>query len=68
MATHANILAHLMGRDDSLKKTLMLGGIGSRRRRGQQRMRFFFKMDSGTSLVVQWLRQHFQCKGHRFDP
>ena len=30
---------HLMGRVDSLEKTLMLGGIGSRRSRGQQRMR-----------------------------
>ena len=30
---------HLMGRADSFEKTLMLGGIGSRRRRGQQRMR-----------------------------
>ena len=30
---------HLMQRTDSLKKTLMLGGIGGRRRRGQQRMR-----------------------------
>ena len=32
--------AHLMGRVDSLEKTLMLGGIGSRRRRGRQRMRW----------------------------
>ena len=31
---------HLMQRVDSLKKTLMLGGIGGRRRRGQQRMRW----------------------------
>ena len=31
---------HLMGRVDSLKKTLMLGGIGGRRRRGRQRMRW----------------------------
>ena len=31
---------HLMGRIDSLEKTLMLGGIGGRRRRGQQRMRW----------------------------
>ena len=31
---------HLMRRVDSLKKTLMLGGIGSRRRRGRQRMRW----------------------------
>ena len=30
---------HLMRRVDSLQKTLMLGGIGGRRRRGQQRMR-----------------------------
>ena len=30
---------HLMQRDDSFEKTLMLGGIGGRRRRGQQRMR-----------------------------
>ena len=30
---------YLMGRVDSLEKTLMLGGIGGRRRRGQQRMR-----------------------------
>ena len=32
---------HLMRRIDSLEKTLMLGGIGSRRRRGQQRMRWW---------------------------
>ena len=31
---------HLMQRFDSLEKTLMLGGIGGRRRRGQQRMRW----------------------------
>ena len=31
---------HLMGRADSLEKTLMLGRIGSRRRRGHQRMRW----------------------------
>ena len=31
---------HLMRRADSLEKTLMLGGIGGRRRRGQQRMRW----------------------------
>ena len=30
---------HLMGRVDSMEKTLMLGGIGDRRRRGRQRMR-----------------------------
>ena len=31
---------HLMGRVDSLEKTLVLGGIGGRRRRGRQRMRW----------------------------
>ena len=31
---------HLMGRLDSLEKTLMLGGIGGKRRRGRQRMRW----------------------------
>ena len=33
-------VGHLMQRADSLEKTLMLGGIGSRRRRGRQRMRW----------------------------
>ena len=33
-------LGHLMGRVDSLEKTLMLGGIGGKRRRGRQRMRW----------------------------
>ena len=32
--------SHLMGRVDSLEKTLMLGGIGGRKRRGRQRMRW----------------------------
>ena len=39
---------HLMQRVDSLEKTLMLGGIGGRRRRGQQRMRW---LDGITSLM-----------------
>ena len=39
---------HLMRRVDSLEKTLMLGGIGGRRRRGQQRMRW---LDGITSLM-----------------
>ena len=33
-------LGHLMGRVDSLEKTLMLGGTGGKRRRGRQRMRW----------------------------
>ena len=39
---------HLMQRVDSLEKTLMLGGIGGRRRRGWQRMRW---MDGITNLM-----------------
>ena len=39
---------HLMQRVDSLEKTLMLGGIGGRRRRGQQRMRW---LDGITKLM-----------------
>ena len=39
---------HLMRRVDSLEKTLMLGGIGGRRRRGQQRMRC---LDGITDLM-----------------
>ena len=39
---------HLMRRVDSLEKTLMLGGVGGRRRRGQQRMRW---LDGITDLV-----------------
>ena len=41
-------LGHLMQRVDSLEKTLILGGIGGRRRRGQQRMRW---LDGITNLM-----------------
>ena len=41
-------IGHLMQRVDSLKKTLMLGGIGGRRRRGRQRMRW---LDGITDLM-----------------
>ena len=42
------VLGHLMRRVDSLEKTLMLGGIGGRRRRGRQRMRW---LDGITDLM-----------------
>ena len=41
-------IGHLMRRVDSLEKTLMLGGIGGRRRRGRQRMR---RLDGITDLM-----------------
>ena len=40
MAQQLQYFGHLMRRVDSLEKTLMLGGIGGRRRRGRQRMRW----------------------------
>ena len=43
---------HLMQRVDTLEKTLMLGGIGDRRRRGRQRMRW---LDGITDLIVMSL-------------
>ena len=45
---------HLQGRVDSLEKTLMLGGIGGRRRRGRQRMRW---LDGNTDLMDVNLRE-----------
>ena len=46
---------HLQGRVDSLEKTLMLGGIGGRRRRGRQRMRWLDGIaDSDVSLSELW--------------
>ena len=42
------VLGHLMPRVDSLEKTLMLGGIGGKRRRGRQRMRW---LDGITDLM-----------------
>ena len=45
---------HLMRRVDSLEKTLLLGGIGGRRRRGRQRMRW---LDSITDSMVMSLSE-----------
>ena len=48
---------HLMRRDDSLEKTLMLGGIGGRRRRGQLRMRWLDGISDLMDVSLSELRE-----------
>ena len=47
---------HLMRRVDSLEKTLMLGGIGGRRRRGRQRMRWLDDITDSMDMSLSELR------------
>ena len=48
---------HLMGRVDSLEKTLMLGGIGGRRRRGQQRIRWLAGITDSMDVSLSELQE-----------
>ena len=48
---------HLMRRVDSLEKTVMLGGVGGRRRRGRQRMRWLDGITDSTDMNLGELRE-----------
>ena len=57
MMLKLKLLMHLIRRVDSLEKTLMLGGIGGRRRRGRQRMRWLDGITDSMAVSLGELRE-----------
>jgi hypothetical protein len=54
---YSRYFGHLMRRVDSLEKTLMLGGVGGRRRRGRQRMRWLDGIRDSVDMSLNELRE-----------